>query len=331
MIILKTEVELPKFKKKLGYRHQSLMIGSCFAENIGNYLQERCLPVMVNPFGIQYNPLSIANSLEQLMNRKNFTENDLFFSNGLYNSFSHHSRFSGPDPAKVLIKINSGAAEAYTYLKNATHLFITFGTSWVFQHKQSGKVVSNCHKLPAAIFNHNRLSVDRITEIWVPLINQLRVINPNLHLVFTVSPIRHLKDGAHENQLSKATLLLAIETLISNSCDELISYFPSYELVLDELRDYRFYATDMAHLSELAIDYIREKFAETIFDQEAQSIINEIDKLIQALKHKPFNRLGKGYISFIEAQAGKLDQLRINYPFVDFNPLTRKFDEKIID
>jgi len=331
MIKLRTEVELPEFNTKLGYRQQSLMIGSCFAENIGNYLQEHCIPVMVNPFGILYNPLSVANCLEQLMTRKTFTEDDLFFSNGLYSSFSHHGRFSGPDHGKVLSHINSEAAEALIQLQNASHLFITFGTSWVFQHKESGKVVSNCHKLPAAIFNHNRLSVDQITEIWIPLIGQLRIINPNLQIVFTVSPIRHLKDGAHENQLSKSTLLLTIEALISSYGNGLISYFPSYELVLDELRDYRFYTSDMAHLSELATDFIREKFAETILDREAQSIINEIDKLIQALKHKPFNPLETGYISFIEAQLGKLDQLRIKYPLVDLNSLTRKFHEKIIN
>ena len=331
MIKLRTEVELPEFKSKMGYRHQSLMIGSCFAENIGNYLRERCLPITVNPYGILYNPFSVAGCLEQLMTQKKFEEDDLFFSNGLFNSFSHHGRFSGSDSGKVLRQINSEAIEAFTCLKNANHLFVTFGTSWVFQHKQSGKVVSNCHKLPAAMFSHTRLPVEQITEIWTPLIGQLRIFNPKLRIVFTVSPIRHLKDGAHENQLSKATLLLAIEALIANSGNDVISYFPSYEIVLDELRDYRFYATDMAHLSELATDYIREKFVGDILDKEAQSIINEIDKLIQALNHKPFNPLESGYTSFIKAQLEKLDQLKIKYPFVDLNDLKRKFDEKIIN
>jgi len=331
MIKLRTEVELPEFKSKMGYRHQSLMIGSCFAENIGNYLRERCLPITVNPYGILYNPFSVAGCLEQLMTQKKFTEDDLFFSNGLFNSFSHHGRFSGSDSGKVLRQINSEAIEAFTCLKNANHLFVTFGTSWVFQHKESGKVVSNCHKLPAAMFSHTRLPVEQITEIWTPLIGQLRIFNPKLRIVFTVSPIRHLKDGAHENQLSKATLLLAIEALIANSGNDVISYFPSYEIVLDELRDYRFYATDMAHLSELATDYIREKFVGDILDKEAQSIINEIDKLIQALNHKPFNPLESGYTSFIKAQLEKLDQLKIKYPFVDLNDLKRKFDEKIIN
>lgn len=328
MIKFSTEVELPEFKKKLGYRNQSLMIGSCFAENIGNYLQERCLPVRVNPFGILYNPFSIADCLELLMSRKGFTENDLFFSNGLYHSFSHHSRFSGPDPVKVLEQINLEAGEALNHLNNATHLFITFGTSWVFQHKESGKVVSNCHKLPAAMFNHNRLSVDQIIEIWIPLIEQLRIINPNLHLVFTVSPIRHLKDGAHENQLSKSTLLMAIDALISNYGNNLITYFPSYEIMLDELRDYRYYATDMTHLSDLAIDFIREKFVETILESEAQSIANEVNNLLLALTHRPFNPRESAYVSFIETQLGKIDQLRIKYPFVNFRIITRKFQEK---
>ena len=324
----RTEVELPEFKKKMGYRHPSLMIGSCFAENIGDFLQERCLPIMVNPFGILYNPFSIANCLELLMTQKVFTEQDLFFSGGLYHSFSHHSRFSGSDSSLVLEQINSRSAEALNCLINASHLFITFGTSWVFQHKQSGRVVSNCHKLPAATFNHKRLTVDQITEIWTPVIEQLRIVNPKLQLVFTVSPIRHLKDGAHENQLSKSALLLAIESLISNYGNELIIYFPSYEIILDELRDYRFYATDMTHLSETATAFIREKFSETILDDETHSIINETDKLISAINHKPFNPQDSGYLSFLESQSGKLEQLQNKYPFVDFNPLVKKFREK---
>ena len=330
MIKFRTEVELPGFKKKMSYRYKSLMIGSCFAENIGNYLQERCLPVIVNPFGILYNPLSIANCLELLLSRKIFTDQDLFFSNGLYNSFSHHSRYSGSDSAKVLEQINSEATKAQDILNNATHLFITFGTSWVFQHKQTGKVVSNCHKLPSATFSHTRLSVNQITEIWIPVIEQLRIINPKIQLVFTVSPIRHLKDGAHENQLSKSTLLLAIEALILNYGNKLITYFPSYEIILDELRDYRYYATDMTHLSDLAMDFIREKFVETIVDSESQLIINEVDKFIQALNHRPFNPRETSYISFIDTQLGKIDQLLIKYPFIDLKTIIRKFHEKKI-
>lgn len=328
MIKFRTAVDLPEFNKKMGYHHQSMMIGSCFAENIGNYLEELCFPIMVNPFGILYNPISIANSLEILLNRKKFTTEDLFYSDGLYHSFFHHSRFSGFDPDETLKRINTNIAEASELLKNCHHLFITLGTSWVFKNRESGIVVSNCHKLPAATFDRYRLSVEQITEIWIPLIDELKRVNPNLHLVFTVSPIRHLKDGAHENQLSKSTLLLAIEALISRFGNELIAYFPSYELVLDELRDYRFYAADMTHPSDVATDFIREKFIVAIADTEAKTILGELEKLLPALKHKTLNNNDKDYQTFIENQMERTRQLQIKYPFVDLKLVMKKFLEK---
>ena len=331
MIKFRTEVDLTPFKKKLSYRHQSLMIGSCFAENIGFYMQERCLPIQINPFGILYNPFSIANCLEMVMARKKFLHDDLFSSNGLYHSFSHHSRFSGPDPIRVLEQININIAEAYRKLSSASHLFLTFGTSWVFHNTEGGNVVSNCHKLPPSTFTHKRLSVEQITTRWISIIDHLKRINPELHLVFTVSPIRHLKDGAHENQLSKSTLLLAIDELISIYGSELISYFPSYEIVMDDLRDYRFYAADMTHLSELTIDYIREKFMMNTMDEEGRTIANEVGKLLHSLNHKPFNPQEKAYNSFLKTQIEKLELLQNRYPFVDFQTIRRKFHEKIID
>lgn len=331
MIKFTTEVELPKFTKKLGYRHQSMMIGSCFAENIGTYLQELCFPIMVNPFGILYNPVSIANSLDLLISGKIFTEEDLFYSNGQYNSFSHHSRFSGSDPVDTLAQINKQAAEASGILRNCHHLFLTFGTSWVFQHKTNGVVVSNCHKLPAATFDRYRLTVSQITETWFPLIDKMISLNPDLHLIFTVSPIRHLKDGAHENQLSKSTLLLATDELKSKYGSDVISYFPSYELLLDELRDYRFYASDMTHPSEVAVDFIREKFVSAILDNEAKTVSSELENIFPALKHKSLNNNDKNYISFIENQIEKTDQLQIKYPFVDLEMVKKKLLEKIAD
>jgi hypothetical protein len=283
---------------------------------------------MVNPFGILYNPISISNSLEILLKWKKFTVEDLFLSNGLYHSFFHHSRFSGTDADETLEGINAKVAEASELLKNCHYLFITFGTSWVFKNKESGIVVSNCHKLPAATFERYRLSVEQITEIWIPLIDELKRVNPNLHLVFTVSPIRHLKDGAHENQLSKSTLLLAIEALISNYGNELISYFPSYELVLDELRDYRFYASDMTHPSDVATDFICEKFVTAIVDAEAKNISGKLEKLLSALKHKALNNNDKDYLTFIENQIERTRQLQIKYPFVDLKMVMKKFLEK---
>jgi hypothetical protein len=228
----------------------------------------------------------------------------------------------------MLERINNTTTEALKALNTSGHLFITFGTSWVFQHKVSGEVVSNCHKLPAATFNRYRLSVAQITEIWIPLIVQIRQMNPNLHLVFTVSPIRHLKDGAHENQLSKSTLLLAAEALTAHFGNDMISYFPSYELVLDELRDYRFYAADMTHPSEVAIDFIRDKFIATILDDEAKTIFDELGKLLPGLDHVQMNQNNKGYNLFIQNQLEKTNQLQIKYPFVDFTQVKKRFREK---
>ena len=331
MIKLKTEVDLPEFKRKMGYRNTTMMIGSCFTENIGDYLRELCFPIIVNPFGILYNPVSISNSLKLLSEGKKFTRQDLFYHNGLYSSFLHHGQFSSSDSDTTLERINSKAYEASEVLKSCSHLFITFGTSWVFRHKVSDTVVSNCHKLPASVFDRYRLSIEQITEIWIPLIDQLRKINPNLHLIFTVSPIRHLKDGAHENQLSKSTLLMAIEDLISFYGNKLISYFASYELVLDELRDYRFYAADMTHLSEVTIDFIREKFMATILDQEAITVSAELERILQSLKHRPVSNDNISYVSFIESQIEKTNKLQIKYPFVDLRMVVQKFHEKITD
>ena len=328
MIKLKTEVDLPLFGKKMGYRHQSMMIGSCFAENIGNQLREFCFPITVNPFGTLYNPVSIANSLSILLEGKEFTSRDLFFYENLYHSFAHHGRFSRPDEKEMLDQINAQTIEASIVLRDCSHLFITFGTSWVFRHKETGKVVSNCHKLAGTLFDHYRLQVSQITETWVPLIKKLFILNPDLHIVFTVSPIRHLKDGAHNNQLSKSVLLLAIDELSLHFGNDLISYFPSYELLLDELRDYRFYASDMAHPSDVAVELIREKFETSFFDQEAKIISNELIKLVEAIRHRSQNYNNIGFQSFIKKNIEIAQQIQNKYPFIDVERIIKNLNEK---
>jgi len=313
----------------MGYRHQSMMIGSCFAENIGNQLQELCLPTTVNPFGILYNPVSIANGLTILLEGKEFTSRDLFFHENLYHSFAHHGKFSRPAHDEMLDFINSKVIEARAVLKGSSHLFITFGTSWVFRFKETGEVVSNCHKLPGTLFDHYRLQVAQITEIWVPLLHQLFVLNPDLHIVFTVSPIRHLKDGVHDNQLSKSTLLLAVDELSSYFGADHISYFPSYELLLDELRDYRYYASDMTHPSDLAIELIREKLETSFFDQEAKLISSELIKLVQANKHRSQNHNNIGFQGFIKKQIEIAQQIQNKYPFIGVDSILKNLSEKI--
>lgn len=296
-----------------------MMMGSCFAESIGTKLQELCFPIDVNPFGILYNPVSIANSLEILLSGNLFREEDLFYANGLWNSFYHHSRFSKTDKQECQVEINDKISKAFTTLRESNLLFVTFGTSWVFEDKNSRQIVSNCHKLPASTFNHYRLTSAQIVNSWILLIEKIFDINLVIQLVFTVSPIRHLKDGEHENQLSKATLLIAVDELSKHFGKERISYFPSYEIVLDELRDYRFYASDMVHLNEVAIHIIREKFASVFIDPEEIKIAAEIEKIRQALNHKSSHPGEKDYQLFIENQIERTLQLQIKYPILNLN------------
>jgi len=324
---LKTEVTIPEFRNKVNYHQPLLMIGSCFAENMGSELKELYFPIRVNPNGILYNPISIAQNLEDLLSGRIYEARDLFYANDSYHSFSHHGKYSLPDASKMLALINDNAKQSLIHLKESSHLFITFGTAWVFEHKQTGKIVSNCHKLPSGTFHRYRLSVEQITDRWTLLIRQLKKINPNLQIVFTVSPIRHLKDGAHENQLSKATLLLAIDNLIAEISTPDVTYFPSYEVVMDELRDYRFYGTDMCHLSDTALNYIREIFFESIVDQQAREIAEEVSKLLRAASHRPINAMGNSYNTFLDKQRLAAQQLQSKYPFVDLAALIQKLDK----
>jgi hypothetical protein len=336
MIKLSTEVALPESFEKLSYRRKSMMIGSCFAESVGSKLEELCFPIDVNPFGILYNPESIANSIEILLEGKLFKEDDLFFANNQWNSFSHHSRFSNTDKKECLDTINDRITKAARTLQESNLLFITFGTSWVFEDKGSRRIVSNCHKLPASTFLRYRLSSDRIVKRWGSLIEKIIKVNPDLNIVFTVSPIRHLKDGVHENQLSKAVLLIAVDELIQHfstsvrqqisiSAHQFISYFPSYEIVLDELRDYRFYNSDLVHLNDIAVNLMREKFAEVFIGKEDQKIAAEIEKFRQALDHRPLNSSNEDYRTFIKKQIEKIVQLKNKFDFLDLRLILDEF------
>jgi len=328
MALFRTEVEIPQFSKKLDYKKCSILIGSCFSENIGLKLTERCFEVDVNPFGILYNPASVSNSIDILTEKREFTERDLFFSNGRWNSFYHHSRFSSQDKWSALKDINLRIANASHNLQKCSFLFITFGTAWVYDYLKTGQTVSNCHKLPAKEFRRKRLSPDDIIEKWEKLLEKLFKINPQLQVIFTVSPIRHIKDGAHENQVSKSVLLVAIDELVKLFKDRGVSYFPSYELVMDELRDYRFYDSDMVHISETATDFIWDKFSEALISAESRNIIAEILKLRRAASHIPFNRDGNDYKMFLEKNIEKANELTLAYPFLNIKEILEDFLSK---
>lgn len=291
------------------------MFGSCFIENIGKILVDNKFNVNLNPFGILYNPASIARALYMLLDNYEFTEKDIFEHKGLFNSFYHHGSFSDTDKENYLSKINQSTKQAVDDLKKSDVLIITLGTSYVFRHKDKDIVVGNCHKLPAADFIRYRLTVSEIVDEWTVLIKQIRQQNPpEVKIIFTVSPIRHMKDGAHDNQLSKSVLLLAVDELCKTDYGSL--YFPSYEIVLDELRDYRFYNEDMIHPSDTAIKYIWERFSDTYISQETKSIIDEWNKIYLALNHRPINSQGDEYKHFLRQTLLKLKAFKDKYPYI---------------
>lgn len=242
---LQTIVDITPSEWKIGYEDKILMLGSCFSDEIGALMQQRGLHVTCNPFGTLYNPLSIANAINLQSPISNFQ-----FHEGLWHSMDHHGAFSRPTEEETRAAVTESVETMQRALNEANVVIVTFGTAWVYE--MNGKVVANCHKLPESTFTRRRLSVEEIVATWRPIIARY----PDKHWLFTVSPIRHIKDGLHENQLSKATLLLAVEQLG-------VGYYPSYEILLDELRDYRFFADDLVHPSSMAINYIWERFADT--------------------------------------------------------------------
>ena len=312
----RTIVDIPTHVPQISHQDKLMLMGSCFAENIGNMLVDAKFRCDVNPFGILYNPHSIRIALRQIMENKQYTEADLFYHDERYRSYMHHGSFAGDDQQMVLNGINHRINEAHNSLPHLNYLLLTFGTSWVFRLKENGQIVSNCHKMPAGIFERTRMTIDEIIEDYTALIQDIRKQNPLCKFLFTVSPIRHAKDGAHGNQLSKAILLLAIEQLQELFPDSVV-YFPSYEIVLDELRDYRFYNEDMTHPSPLALEYVWERFSGSFFSGQTQTIIKECQKIKKDLLHRPINKDSKAYRAFLKQIVLKINGVEEKYPNLD--------------
>lgn len=312
----RTLVDLPKKELSITHSDKILLLGSCFSENIGKQLQLNKFNCEVNPFGILYNPISIANAIRAIQNKKTFEESDLFQSRGLYHSFMHHGSFSASTAADTLHNIHTRLKTATDHFDQLNYLLITFGTAYIYQSNTTGEVVANCHKLPDNKFQRRLLIVDEIVQNYRSIIKDLLSKNTDLKFLFSVSPIRHLKDGMHQNQLSKSVLLLAIESLRSEF-PESVFYFPSYEIVVDELRDYRFYAEDMLHPSSVAVTYLWNSFVNSYFSAQTKQIMREWDEINKALQHKPFHPHSEQHKSFLTQIVLKIEQLKLKYPFLD--------------
>lgn len=292
-----------------------MFIGSCFASEIGSKLKEVKFPVLINPSGTVYNPVSVANALQTVISNKVFKREDLFNYNDRFLSFYHYTNFSSENPEKCLSDINEMTQKAHKFLSDARFLFVTLGTARVYRLKETGEIVSNCHKLPGDRFTQELLSVGAIIDIWKKTIDDLRKYNKNLNIVFTVSPVRHWKDGAHGNQVSKSVLILAIEELIRYSSES--QYFPAYELLMDDLRDYRFYADDMLHPSASAIEYIWEKFSDCFLEKDVQNAKNEVLKIVNAYNHRITNPTQSELKKFAEKILKKIELIKGGEPSID--------------
>lgn len=306
-----TPVSIPKSNVSVSHQQHLLLIGSCFAENIGEKLIDNKFNVVVNPNGIIYNPISVINGLQRIINNQVYTEKEIFKFNDKWISFNHHGCFSSFDKTDCLKQINTSLAEAHQQLEKCTTIFVTFGSAWVYEYPDVGIVV-NCHKIPNKEFKKRLLSVKEILSAFNAIKKNLK----DLNVVFTVSPVRHIKDGLHENNLSKSVLHLAINSITEQN--ENCHYFPAYELIIDELRDYRFYKEDMVHPTEIAINYVWEKFIATHCDKNTTQLVETITKIKQAVNHKPFNFESAAHQKFIKQQIQLMDEVTTQYPFINF-------------
>ena len=288
---LKLTLDAKPASYKINYGERLLLMGSCFTENIGLKLQAHLFETLENSHGILFNPVSVQNALMDIIANKKYTELDLFLLNDVWNSWHHHSRFSGVTQTEALDKMNGAIQEAHSYLKSAHHLVITLGSAWLYTLNENvpnhmGMVVANNHKAPANWFAKKLLQPQELLSNLQSLVAALQSFNPNLHIVFTISPVRHLREGLVENNRSKAVLIQAVHDLVS--MEKNIEYFPAYEYVIDDLRDYRFYSEDLVHPNYAATQYVWEKLVDTYMSAETQSIMKQVAELQLAFNHKPF-------------------------------------------
>ncbi len=306
----RTEIKISKPDFDINFNSNIFFIGSCFSDNTGNYFKKYKFKTLINPYGVLYNPESVSNSLNYIIDNKKFTETDLIKFNGKWLSLDHHSSFSDANLNTVIDKINKSTNKAHNFIKQTGFLFITLGTSWVYRYNETNKIIANCHKIPAKKFTRELLTTDHIVNNYKILIKKITEINPQIKIIFTVSPIRHLKDGLHQNQISKSILFVAINEL--NKIFDNTSYFPSFEIINDDLRDYRFYKDDLTHITYFAINYIWKKISIKYFTQDTQNKINEIDKILKAVNHKPYDKNSAEYKKFISDILNKIYTFETN-------------------
>jgi len=312
-----TKIPLKKHQNPISYESKILLLGSCFAENMGKKFDYFKFQNTTNPFGIIFNPVSLEKLIKRCVEKNYFTENDVFYHNDLWHCYEVHSELSNPDKNIFLNSLNELIDATQKQLNNTTHTIITLGTSWVYRTIETNEIVANCHKVPQKQFAKELLSIAQIEESLHNIVSLICSVNPKCNFIFTVSPVRHIKDGFVENSLSKAHLISALHA--SNFQLPASSYFPSYEIMMDELRDYRFYTEDMLHPNKTAIDYIWTQFYENYISETEFDTMNEISSIQKGLQHRPFNKNSASHQKFLTNLELKKAKIKTQFPFIDFS------------
>lgn len=313
---LTTKLNIPKSKNPIDYNSSILLIGSCFATAMGEKFDYFKFQNLLNPFGILFHPLAIEKLVYRSLNNRFYIQDELVFNNEQWHCLDAHSQLSSSKPEELLNTLNGNLSVTKAFLLNSSHVIITLGTALVYQYMKSGEVVANCHKIPSIEFTKSLLRVETVTKSLKNLIEQIRLVNQDAHVVFTVSPVRHLKDGFTRNTLSKSVLIQAVHQI--NESFHHVDYFPSFEMMMDELRDYRFYKPDMIHPNEVAISYIWEKFSESCIYTSAKAMMNRIDKVQKSMQHQPFNPKSEAYLSFLKQLEKEQNSIKQIFSHINF-------------
>jgi hypothetical protein len=318
---LHLDLDVKKLPWPINHKHKILLIGSCFTENIGAKLKKQKFNVLENPNGILFNPVSVAEAIIHYIDDRKFSGDDIFNYNEGWHSWKHHSRFSGLSADEALQKINGSTANAHEFLKQTDYIFITLGSAWTYTltdkalNAKAGAVAANNHKAPSDWFFRRLMTTEEVLSVLDNMIHRLLHFKPGIRIIFTISPVRHIREGVIENNRSKAVLIQAVHHLVDKF--EGLYYFPSYELVIDDLRDYRFYSEDMVHPNYFATEYVWDKFVSSAMDDTTKKIIEDLKMIHLAFQHKPFNPVSEQHKKFLAASLEKARNLYLLHPFLD--------------
>lgn len=326
------EFDIKPLQQSIQHTHRLFFIGSCFTENISEKFRKYKFTVAENPNGILFNPVSVAEAIINVIENKHYTAEDLFELNESWHSWQHHSKFSGITANDAIKKINESTLQAHNFLKNADYIFITLGSAWVYTltenalNAKAGTVAANNHKAPANWFERRLLDPSQVITVLATMLNKLGVFNKNIQVIFTISPVRHLREGVIDNNRSKAALITAVHYLIDKL--EKLYYFPSYELVIDDLRDYRFYAEDLVHPNYYATEYVWQKLIEACTNSNTKKLMNDIAEINAAYSHKPFNPTSQQHKAFMQTNVQKINAILQEHSYLNFSEELKYFSEK---